>query len=421
MMGLACPVAFANEMHASSHPPPSWAEPAVTAPRVAPQPVRRGDGRPVRVTHIVFDLEGGGLETLVANMAAHWAGTDIVMSVITLSGRVGRVGASVRRLVDQFHVISPRRGWSMLHPKALGAAIRATRPDVAHLHTGAWFKGARAARMAHIPRVLYTEHGREHHDPLLARWQDRVASGWTDHVVAVSDRLRHYMIDTVGVSAGRVMTIANGVDTERFRPGRGPRLRRALGLSDDTLVIGSVGRLEPVKAFPELVAAFARVRRAVARRPLALVLFGDGVDRATIARAAVDAGVAAHVHLPGWIDSADDAYRCMDIFAMTSTSEGMSVSLMEAMACGVCPVVTDVGANADVVGPELRHHVVPCGARPALSSLIARLVEDDGARRAASERARAEAVARFRVAATFHAYERLYRGRADARTGTVTT
>src|SRR6266853_2189306 len=149
--------------------------------------------RPIRVAHIVFDLHGGGMESLVAEMAKRFARSSVAMSVITLSGRVGRVGRAVRPLVDQFHVLKPLPGISMVAPLGLVRCLRRIRPDVVHLHSGAWYKGALAARLARVPRIVYTEHGREHYDPRRARWLDRWASKWTDVVIAVSDGLRRYL------------------------------------------------------------------------------------------------------------------------------------------------------------------------------------------------------------------------------------
>jgi glycosyltransferase involved in cell wall biosynthesis len=367
--------------------------------------------RSLRVTQIVFDLDGGGMETLVQSMADNWAGTQVEMSVITLSGRTGRTGESVRNRVDQFHVLELTRGLSMIAPTQLVRAIRATRPDVVHLHTGAWYKSALAARLAGVRRAIYTEHGREHDDPLLARLQDRLASRWTDTVVAVSQRLHEYMIRTVGVRADRVVTIPNGVDTARFSPGTASAaLRESLDIPHGALVLGSVGRLERVKAYERLVGAYAELRRRAPEVPLVLVLFGDGAERDAIAREADRLGVRDGVRLPGWTKSPVDGYRMLDVFAMTSRSEGMSVSLMEAMACGACPLVTNVGSNAEVLGETLARHLVPDGDADALVGALAELLQSATTRRAAGARAREAALARHGLTQMLDAYERLYRG-----------
>jgi glycosyltransferase involved in cell wall biosynthesis len=367
-------------------------------------------GRPVRVTHVVFDLNGGGMESLVAAMATKWRGTNVSISVITLSGRVGHVGEEVRPLVDEFTVLNPTR-MSMLAPTGLASAIRAIKPDVVHLHTGAWLKGVYAARLASVPTIIYTEHGREHDDPLVNRLQDRLAAQWTDHVAAVSPRLSRYMSSAVGVEARRVVTIPNGVDTDVFSPGAASEtMRQRLAIPDDAIVIGSVGRLVPVKAYSRLVEAFAEIRsrRPAGSAPLVLVIFGEGGDRATIEATADRLGVRDAVRLPGWTSRPADAYRLLDVFVMTSLSEGMSISLMEAMACGVAPVVTDVGSNAEVVGASLAEHAVHDATGPSLTTRITELIDYPAERAAVGAEARARACSAHSLARTLGEYERLY-------------
>ena len=140
---------------------------------------------PVRVTHIVWNLAGGGLENMVSAMAERFFGGAVSMSVITLGRSIGRVGASIQPYVEQLHVAYQLRAVSMLFPLALARLIRETRPDVVHLHNASWYKGSLAARIAGINRVIYTEHRREHADPPFSRWLDRKASKRTDVVVAV--------------------------------------------------------------------------------------------------------------------------------------------------------------------------------------------------------------------------------------------
>ncbi|HEY2806926.1 MAG TPA: glycosyltransferase [Gemmatimonadales bacterium] len=367
--------------------------------------------RKLRLTQIVFDLNGGGMETLVAEMAARWQGSDITMSVITLSGRVGRVGESVRRIVDQYHVLKLTPGLSMLAPIALVRAIRATRPDVVHLHSGAWYKGALAARLARVPRIIFTEHGREHDDPALVRWLDRRAGAWTSTVVAVSERLHEYLVRVVGISKERVVTVPNGVDTAIFTPGpASAEIKRSLGLPADALVLGSVGRLEPVKAYSRLVEAYAQLRGENHGPPLVLVIYGEGTDRPTVEATVDRLGLKDHVRLPGWTTSPADGYRLLDVFAMTSRSEGMSVSLMEAMSCGCCPVVTNVGSNAEVLGPELESQVIADGDGEALLRALREVLASKARRAELGGLARLHAEQAHSLSRMLADYERLYRG-----------
>ena len=314
---------------------------------------------PIRVTHVVFDFDGGGLESLVATMASHFAGSAVQTSLVTLGGRVGRLGAASRHQFDVFEVVKSVPALSMIRPRAAARAIRRTRADVVHLHTGAWYKGVYAARLAGVNRVVYTEHGREHYDPPLMRWIDGRAARKTDAVIAVSDRLGKYLSRVVGVAPEKIHTIHNGVDTTRFTPGCAPRdFRASLNIPQDSIVIGSVGRLEAVKSYEILLDAAALLRKSW-RQPFHIVVFGDGRQREALLARAARLGISDIVRLPGWCDEPLKAHRLIDVFVLSSQSEGQSVSLLEAMACGSAPVVSNVGANAEMLGPAFRSHVVP--------------------------------------------------------------
>jgi len=357
----------------------------------------------------VFDFNGGGMETLVAEMAARLRGTSVRLSLITLSGRTGRLGAATRDRFDQFHVIRPTPGVSMIWPLALARAIRQTRADVIHIHTGCWFKGARGARAAGVRHVIYTEHGREHDDPWLRRWLDRIASRDTTVVAAVSERLAQYLVSAVGIDRKKVVVAHNGVDTSVFTPGEpSPALRTALGIPPNALVIGSVGRLEPVKAYDRLLDAAARLRGRLTQ-PFVVVLCGDGSQRVALEAHAARLGLSDVVRLPGWSEHPVDFYRLLDVFVLSSTSEGQSVSLIEAMACGVAPVVSDVGANAEMLGAELWNQVVPADDVDRLANAISETLSGGDAIRAMRSTVRRRAVEEYSLDRMIGGYTRLYR------------
>jgi glycosyltransferase involved in cell wall biosynthesis len=296
----------------------------------------------------------------------------------------------------------------MIAPLGLSRAIRQTRPDVVHLHSGAWFKPAWAARLAGVPRVIYTEHGRIHDDPPIARWLDRRAARLTEVVVAVADQLRGYLEREVGIPAGKLVTIPNGIDTRRFTPGPAPApLRRDLGIPADAWVIGSVGRLEWVKRYDRLVEVVAGVRTSADGRPLYLVLCGDGSEGEKLRALAAARGVADRVKFPGWVTPAE-YYRLFDIFALTSLSEGASVSLLEAMASGAVPAVMDVGANAFILGPDLATQVVAAGDVEAFKRLVSETLAAPERRARLGNVARERVVQRFDFEAFTEAYTRLY-------------
>jgi glycosyltransferase involved in cell wall biosynthesis len=159
------------------------------------------------------------------------------------------------------------------------------------------------------------------------------------------------MIRVVGLDPTKVRPIPNGVDTVTFGPGAAPpELRERLKLPVEGVVVGSIGRFELVKAYHRLIEAVASLRDRGGPR-VYLVLCGDGSERATLEDLAASKGMADRVRMPGWVDDPAAYYRLFDVFALASLSEGASVSLLEAMASGVAPVV---GVNRALPGAGAR-------------------------------------------------------------------
>jgi glycosyltransferase involved in cell wall biosynthesis len=280
-----------------------------------------------------------------------------------------------------------------------------------------WYKTAKAARAAGVGMLVHTDHGRRVPDPWPGRVSDRLASRRTDVVVAVSEPLRERLTSVIGIDAKRIRTILNGVDVERFRPGSVDQsLYARLGVSPDTPLIGSLGRFDPVKRYDLMIDAFHRLRSSWTEQdgtPPVLVIAGDGPDRPALDRALAATPFAADVKLPGWVSNASDLYRALTVFSLSSSSEGTSMSLLEAMSSGVAPVVTDVGGNGAVLGSGLAHQLVPFGEPGAMAGSWATLLKNTQIRDADSSAARARVESTFSLDTMVRAYENLY---SEART-----
>jgi glycosyltransferase involved in cell wall biosynthesis len=362
-----------------------------------------------RVVHVVLNLEAGGLERLVVELANRTDPTRVESHVLALQ-YAGRHALELRDS-SMMHV-SPRMSkWSMLYPRSLTRTLRALTPDVVHSHSGAWFKAARAARLAGVPRVMHTDHGRVIPDTLNARVTDALAARQTDVVVSVSDPLAQVLQQSLGVPAPKLRVIRNGVDTDRFAPSNADAVQRKLGINPSAPVIGSVGRFDPVKAYDLLLGAFRRLRESWDDgTPPVLVLAGDGPERGRIEalRDAMPEEIRRDVHLVGWWSRVNELLSAFDVFALASLSEGTSVSLLEAMSAGVCPVVTAVGGNPDVLGDALKHRLVSPGDPVGLADGLLFALKQHARRTGDGMRARDRVQMAFSMNAMVRQYETLY-------------
>jgi glycosyltransferase involved in cell wall biosynthesis len=279
-----------------------------------------------------------------------------------------------------------------------------------HTHSGVWYKASLAARMAGVKRIIHTEHGRQSPDPLSYRAIDSLAARRTDVVVAVSGPLRNHLLATRVAPARRMRVVQNGVDTNVFRPRPDDgALRREIGVDEQVPIIGSIGRLEHIKGYDVMIEAFARLLStwAEGRKPV-LVLAGEGSHREQLETMVRERGIASHVQLLGWRNDAQALHAGFTLFTMSSRSEGTSVSLLEAMSGGLCPVVTNVGGNADVLGTELAHRLTPSEDPNALVAAWLEALRDRGSRAADGAAARARVLREFSLSAMIEAYECLY-------------
>lgn len=246
------------------------------------------------------------------------------------------------------------------------------------------------------------------HKSRKLRWLMRRLNHRFDRVVAPSSTILDNLIREDGVAAARCTCIPNGVDTERFVPVEATvreQLREQLGFAHDQLLIGCAARFWRVKRHDDLIRAFALV---LIRRPDArLVLIGDGPERPAIERLIAELGLGDAVRLLGARTDLENILPALDVFALTSSSEGLSNAIIEAQACGLPVVTTRVGGNPELVDDECGV-LVPAHDHDAIANALLTVLADPALR----SRMGATALARVRkqhsLTAMIDAYARLY-------------
>jgi glycosyltransferase involved in cell wall biosynthesis len=362
----------------------------------------------IRVLHVIQNLNYGGMERLLADIVRRVDRERFESHVLCLE-YFGRFADGLAERAE-LHLAARQPRYSMIWPGRLAAQIRGLRPDVIHTHSGVWYKTSFAARLARVPRLIHTDHGRPSPDPWLFRMLDGLACRRTSVVAAVSEVLARQLEDTVVRGSCPIEVIPNGVDTDLFRPRPDNGvLRRELGLAPEVPIIGSIGRLESIKGYEIMIEAFAHLcKRFEAGPQPVLVLAGDGSERERLEDLIASRALGDSARLLGWRDDVHDLLSAFALFTMSSHSEGTSVSLLEAMSAGLCPVVTDVGGNRAVVGEDLVHRLVPPDNSIALAGAWSDAIHDGPRRGADAETARSRVQDCFSLEAMVRSYERLY-------------
>jgi glycosyltransferase involved in cell wall biosynthesis len=373
---------------------------------------------PLSITHFVENMERGGLERTVIDLigaqreAGHQCRLVCLFERGALADELSDSGVSVetcnKRDGADFRAL--RRARHLLR----GGGVLHTHNATAHYYA------VLAAVGLPIQRVVNTRHSMGDSDPRSRReWLYRRCMPRTDYAVAVCETARRNLQDKGVAPREALLAIPNGIRTEGFHPaGAAARawLREELALPPESLLIGTVGRLQPVKDQASLIRAFRQVRLAVPHARLVLV--GGGVLRAELETIAANEGVAEAVRFMGDRSDVSRLLQGLDVFALSSLSEGYSIALLEASAAGLPIVATDVGGNAEIVRDRSNGLLVPARDADRLAAALVELLLAPE-RAAAMGQAGREWVTHegsFRTMAA--RYEALYRGEAS-RLGSV--
>lgn len=287
------------------------------------------------------------------------------------------------------------------------------RPDIVHTRNWGALEGVVAARLARVPLVIHSEHGYEvdmlSGMPMRRRLFRRFAFSLVDSVMAVSNELREYHAKHAWIQSERIRVIYNGVDTTRFcaSPATRLRMRRELGLATEAIVIGSVGRLVPIKNYR----MFLRAAELVISRGfnVAVLLVGDGPELQALQNQACESEILRdRVIFAGASDQVPEVLNTMDIFVLPSASEGMSNTLLEAMATGLPVVATRVGGNPEVVDEGHSGYLFEAGDSPSLAERLSELCAGATLRATCGASARNRALRHFSLDAMVRRYTELY-------------
>lgn len=359
---------------------------------------------PVRVMHVLFRLQAGGMEYGVIKLVNGLDRSQVSSSVCSTTP-ADEVKALLRADVP-LHECRRRSGNDPSLVLQLYRLFRRERPHIVHTHAwGTLCEGVLAARLARVPVVIHGEHGTLQLRPYQAHVQ-RVMWGRAERVLSVSSRLAERMASATGFPLNRITVIRNGVDLQRFQAVDRPAARRALGLPADGLVVGTAGRLVPVKDHATLVQALKLLRdRGVA---VTGVVAGDGPLRAALEAQARALGIAAHVMFPGHLADVERLFAALDVFVLSSRSEGLSNTILEAMASGLPVVATRVGGADELVEDGVTGILVPPENPGALADGILRPVGDPQWRRAAGAAGQRRALSTFGLSRMLDDYSGLY-------------
>nr|WP_298151230.1 glycosyltransferase [uncultured Pseudoxanthomonas sp.] len=357
----------------------------------------------MEIVHVVENLDRGGLERTVVDLIASQRDAGHECRVICLF----KLGLLARELLAsgvRVDACGKRRGLDLRALRRARALIRQSPGAVIHTHNAmAHYYAVLATLGLPVKCRINTRHGMGGRTRSgRQEWLYRQSLRFTDYAVAVCEAARQRFAADGMRPRRALLAVPNGIRLERFRPADDvarQALVAELGLPPGSRIIGTVGRLQPVKDHALLLRAFAKVRMQVPEA--ALVIVGDGPLRAALEAQAEQAGLSDAVRFMGDRHDVPRLLTGMEVFALSSASEGYSVALLEACASSLPIVATDVGGNREIVRHGINGRLVPSGDTAAIATALIALLRG-GEQAAAMGRAGyawAQAEASFRTMA----------------------
>jgi len=384
---------------------------------VAPSPVSTGGGKseglngPLRIVHVLDRLDLGGTEKAVMKLVRGLEPEVFEHYICALRGTAATGGAWAS-------------GVTVLHPGGDGAAfqfnvprlvrvIKEVRPAIVHSRNWGGIEAVIAAWLAHVPVAVHSEHGYELEMasglPFHRRLLRHVAYRTATAVATVTDDLRRYHAAQAWWNPEAIAILYNGVDGQEFRPQPLARdtARQRLSIPGDALVIGSVGRMIPLKDFETLLKASEIMAKDTPK--LYILLVGSGPELSRLRNYAADSPrLTGRAIFPGAVDNVAHMLNAMDIFVLPSLMEGMSNTLLEAMAVGLPVLATRVGGNPEIIADGECGYLFTPREVPELVGQLKTLLQNVRRRSDFGRSARERALQHFSLEQMLQRYRDLY-------------
>lgn len=371
------------------------------------------DPRPL-IAHVVYRFDTGGLENGVVNLINHMPAKAYRHAIIALT-EITDFKKRITRDDVEFIELHKKPGHGIwLYPK-LFKLLREKRPSIVHTRNLAALEATVPAWAAGVPVRIHSEHGREGADVapdhLKYRFMRKLYRPFVTNYLALSSDLSHYLHHYIGIPSRKLSRIYNGVDSNRFVCSN-----RRLPISgcpfqgNEHWIVGTIGRMHAVKDQMNLAKAFVWAMQAhpQLRDKLRLVMIGNGPHRSDIQNFLAGAGVSDISWLPGERQDIPEILHGFDCFVLPSKSEGVSNTILEAMASGLPVIATNVGGNPELVENEITGKLVPPSNPEALAKAIINYANSPESARKAGRLARATVEQRFSLDAMVGAYCQLY-------------
>jgi glycosyltransferase involved in cell wall biosynthesis len=300
----------------------------------------------------------GGTQQVIRQLVENLDENVIQSEIVCIDGRLGELGEILQEQGVSIHILKRQLGFDTSLIKTLFQLIRSNQYDVIHCHQYTPFVYGVLASLFTGAKVIFTEHGRFYPD--YGTWKRKLInplfSVFTAKITAISQATKQALVKFEGFNADKIEVIYNGIADKSHIEVDEAALKAEFGIPQSTFIFGTISRLQPIKNQSTMIKAFKQVHDQ--DKDTHLLIVGDGEIRAELEALAQTLGLKNNVTFTGFQKDPYQFHRIIDVFLLSSFSEGTSMTLLEALSFSVPCVVTDVGGNPEVVGNKYTGMVV---------------------------------------------------------------
>lgn len=363
----------------------------------------------MKVLLLVHGLPVGGTEKVVVDLSL-WMRKKGVSVIIGCLDQIGPLGISLQEEGFHLKLFQRKPGFDRTLPIRLAAFASREKCDLVHAHQYTPFFYAALAKLLTKFSLVFTEHGRFYPD--VPNWKrrifNRIIGKNVDWITAVSQEVRKSLEKTESFPPDHIEVLHNGIDLSIFPKKHNLRkkFRKESGIPDEALVIGTVARLNVIKNQKFLIEAFHVLRKSIPG--IYLLIIGDGPERFSLQTQVKALGLHHEVLFVGEQRNIPEWFNKIDIFALSSLSEGMPMTLLESMAAKVPIITTDVGGIREMLVPNKEALLIKSGDIKAFSEGMKKLIQDPFLRNELSEHAKMRVTKEFSLEVICRRYLEIY-------------
>ena len=363
----------------------------------------------VRVLHVTFNMGIGGTEQVIRQLITGLDSERVTSEILCIDGQVGAIGEQLRESGIPIVAVQRRPGFDRSLIRIIRTRLRKGHFDVVHCHQYTpWVYGWFAALGLPVS-VVFTEHGRFYPDRYRykAALVNQAMARTTRAMVAISEATSQALARYEFLPRSRIRVVYNGIAALQPDRDRMAALRAELGIPDQAFVMGTVSRMDPVKNQSMMLRAFHRFLQQCPEGWLLVV--GDGAERESLQFLAGELGISERVTFTGSVSQPANHMALMEVFLLSSFTEGTSMTLLEAMSLGIPAVATDVGGNPEIVREGINGMLVPVDDEQAFAEAMIGLWQEPETRSQLGQGARTRFDERFSREVMVNAYQEIYR------------